>query len=79
MAGDHDHSRPIALRQILDARQRVQAIQPLHPDVEENGLIGFAREFGQASLAALDRRDMVIVVGQDATQRLPNGGFIVDN
>ena len=76
-AGDHDDvgmwrffAQPTQGFQTIDARQ---------PDVEENNIIGVLRDFLQATFTTRDRFRGEAFVFEDAFQRLPDAGLVIDN
>ena len=77
VAGDHDHRRPVADGNLLDARERLHAIDPRQPDIEQHQLGGLARQIFQALFARGYGPRLIALVVQHPAQGLPDAGLVV--
>ncbi len=77
VTGDHhDLDVVIALAQ---AAQRVESVDARKPHVQQNGVVGVARERLQSRLPALDDADPKPLVAQDRLERRANPRLVVDH
>ena len=77
VTGDHDDlRRPV---EIVEARERFEAVEPGHLHVEEDQM-GMELRVERDGLAAGRRDpDLEILVLEDLFERLPDAGFVVDD
>jgi hypothetical protein len=79
VAGDDDHLRAVLKRNLLDVRQRLQAVHALQPHIEQHHVVAVARELFDALLAAFDRAAGVALVFKNRGQRLADSRLVVND
>ena len=76
VARDHHHDRLGA--RPLDLGEGLEAVHPIHPDVEKGHVGELVGEEAQGVRAAADRRDAIALVLQDVAQGGSDGRLVVD-
>src|SRR5262245_28885624 len=77
MSGDHDNVR--MRRFFAQLTEGVQTIDAGQPDIEENHIVGVLSHLLEAAFARRDRFRRKAFVFEDAFQRLPDTGLVIDN
>src|ERR1700680_3024260 len=77
MPGNNYHHGTAGERNLLEPRQRFQAVHPRPPDVQQHHIVSGARQLFTALLAGCHGECLITLIPQDPGKRLPDQWLIV--